>query len=100
MPDILRELRSFGIAPSVHDPIANPAEAMHEYGVKLVPTEELVGLDALVLAVSHREYLELGQPGILSMIRDGGVLVDVKSVLEPTRMETKNPLLERLTPML
>jgi UDP-N-acetyl-D-galactosamine dehydrogenase len=89
VPDILRELRSFGISPRVHDPIADSAEAMHEYGVKLVPTEELTGLDALVLAVSHRAYLELGQPGILSMIRDGGVLVDVKSVLDPARTERK-----------
>jgi UDP-N-acetyl-D-galactosamine dehydrogenase len=89
VPDILRELRGFGIAPSVHDPIANPAEAMHEYGVKLVPAEELVGLDAIILAVSHRGYLELGQPGILAMIRDGGVLVDVKSVLDPARTERK-----------
>ncbi len=89
VPDILRELQSFGISPMVHDPIASPAEAMHEYGVKLVPTEELRGLDAIVLAVSHREYLELGQPGILSMIRDGGVLVDVKSVLDPARTERK-----------
>jgi UDP-N-acetyl-D-glucosamine/UDP-N-acetyl-D-galactosamine dehydrogenase len=89
VPDILRELRSFGISPMVHDPIANPAEAMHEYAVKLVPAEELQRLDAIVLAVSHREYLELGQRGILSMIRDGGVLVDVKSVLDPSRTERK-----------
>ena len=89
VPDILRELRGFGISPSVHDPIADPAEAMREYGVKLVPAEELLGLDAIILAVSHRGYLELGQPGILAMIRDGGVLVDVKSVLDPARTERK-----------
>jgi UDP-N-acetyl-D-glucosamine/UDP-N-acetyl-D-galactosamine dehydrogenase len=89
VPDILRELRGFGISPAVHDPIADPAEAMREYGVKLVPAEELVGLDAIILAVSHRGYLELGQPGILAMIRDGGVLVDVKSVLDPARTERK-----------
>ncbi len=85
VPDILRELRSFGITPRVHDPIASPAEAMREYGVRLVPVEELVGLDAVVLAVSHKWYLGLGQPGIQAMIRDGGVLVDVKSVLDPSR---------------
>ena len=36
VPDILRELRSFGIAPMVHDPVASAPEAMREYGVKLV----------------------------------------------------------------
>ena len=89
VPDILRDLRGFGIAPMVHDPVASPAEAMREYGVKLVPLEELVGLDAIVLAVSHKWYLKLGQPGIQSMIRDGGVLVDIKSVLEPARTERR-----------
>ena len=89
VPDILRDLRGFGIAPMVHDPVASPAEAMREYGVKLVPLEELAGLDAIVLAVSHKWYLKLGQPGIQSMIRDGGVLVDIKSVLEPARTERR-----------
>ena len=73
----------------VHDPLASAPEAVREYGVKLVPIEELVGLDAVVLAVSHRGYLELGQAGIQSMIRDGGVLVDVKSVLDPSRTERR-----------
>jgi UDP-N-acetyl-D-galactosamine dehydrogenase len=89
VPDILRELRTFGIAPYVHDPLASPAEAMREYGLKLTPPSEMVGLDALVLAVSHEWYLGLGQAGIQAMVRDGGVLVDVKSVLDPARTERK-----------
>jgi UDP-N-acetyl-D-galactosamine dehydrogenase len=87
VPDILRELRQFGIEATVHDPAARPEEAMHEYGVKLSPLEEMTGLDALVLAVCHKAYLSLGQSRILSMIRDGGVLVDVKSLLDPSRTE-------------
>jgi UDP-N-acetyl-D-galactosamine dehydrogenase len=89
VPDILHELRSFGIEARVHDPIASPQEALREHGVKLAPMGELVGLDALVLAVSHRGYLQLGQAGIQAMIRDGGVLVDVKSVLDPARAERR-----------
>jgi UDP-N-acetyl-D-glucosamine/UDP-N-acetyl-D-galactosamine dehydrogenase len=86
VPDILRELEGVGISPMVHDPLASASDALREYGVKLAPVSELVGLDAVVLAVSHRWYLSLGQPGIEAMIRDGGVLVDVKSVLDPARM--------------
>jgi UDP-N-acetyl-D-galactosamine dehydrogenase len=89
VPDIVRELSAFQIEPMVHDPVARPEEAMREYGIRLFPIEEMVGLDALVLAVSHKWYLALGQPGIQSMIRDGGVLVDVKSVLEPGRTERR-----------
>src|SRR5579883_1373753 len=86
VPDILRELRQFGITAMVHDPLANAPEAMHEYGVKLVALEEMVGLDALVFAVSHQWYLALGQARLTGMVREGGIVVDVKSVLDPARM--------------
>ncbi|HEV3192722.1 MAG TPA: nucleotide sugar dehydrogenase [Polyangiaceae bacterium] len=87
VPDILRELRQFGIEPLVHDPVASPAEAMHEYGVKLVPIDEMLGLDALVLAVAHKWYLTHGQPRLQATIRSGGALVDVKSALDPSRVD-------------
>jgi UDP-N-acetyl-D-galactosamine dehydrogenase len=87
VPDILRELRSFGIDPLVHDPLASAPEALHEYGVKLTPLEEMTRLDAMVLAVSHRWYLDLGQARLTAMVRDGGVMVDVKSALEPGAKE-------------
>jgi UDP-N-acetyl-D-galactosamine dehydrogenase len=87
VPDIVRELQSFGIDPMVHDPVANPAEAQHEYGLRLSALEEMTRLDALVLAVSHRWYMDLGQPRLTAMVRDGGVVVDVKSALEPGRAE-------------
>jgi UDP-N-acetyl-D-galactosamine dehydrogenase len=87
VPDILRELRQFGIKALVHDPIASAPDAMHEYGVKLLPIDEMLQLDALILAVSHKWYLSVGQSRLLAMVRDGGVLVDVKSVLDPARIE-------------
>lgn len=87
VPDILAELREFGIEAMVHDPLANAGEAMDEYGVRLAALEELVGLDAVVLAVRHRGYAELGQARLLSMVRDNGVVVDVKSTLDPQRVD-------------
>jgi len=86
VPDILRELRQFGVEAIVHDPVALPAEAQHEYGVKLSPLEEMVRLDALVLAVSHKWYLDLGHERLASMVRDGGVVVDIKSALGTARL--------------
>ena len=82
VPDIIRELRSFGIEPFVHDPIANAAEAKHEYDLSLVPWEEVPELDALILAVSHKEYVE-ASASFLSKVRDNGVFVDVKSAVRP-----------------
>jgi UDP-N-acetyl-D-galactosamine dehydrogenase len=83
VPDIVTELAQFGIQPLVHDALAVPHEAATEYGISLVPLEQFQGLDALVLAVSHREYLELGTEALAQCVRDGGVLVDVKSALKP-----------------
>jgi UDP-N-acetyl-D-glucosamine/UDP-N-acetyl-D-galactosamine dehydrogenase len=87
VPDIVRELRQYGIEAMVHDPLVEPADAMHEHGLKPVSFDELVRLDGLILAVSHKWYLGLGQPRLLSMLRDGGMLVDVKSALDPARLE-------------
>jgi UDP-N-acetyl-D-galactosamine dehydrogenase len=89
VPDILTELRQFGIQAMIHDPLANPAEATHEYGLKLSPLEELRSLDALVFAVAHKEYLAMGQAEVLSGVRDGGVVVDVKSALDPAKIDRR-----------
>jgi len=81
--DLINELKEFGIKVQVTDPLANPDEAEREYGVKLSAIEELPAADAVVLAVPHKEYLEMGWQGTLSLLRDGqGVVVDIKSVLD------------------
>jgi UDP-N-acetyl-D-glucosamine/UDP-N-acetyl-D-galactosamine dehydrogenase len=85
IPDIINELTEFGIRPLVHDPLGNPDEAHEEYGVSLCNWSELNGLDALIFAVAHRKYLEMGIDNLLSLVREGGVVVDVKSVLDPAR---------------
>lgn len=81
VPDILAELREYGIAALVSDPLADPAAAACEYGITLSPAEDLVQLDALVLAVNHAEYIA-NPADLIARVREGGVLVDVKSALE------------------
>ncbi|RMD62463.1 nucleotide sugar dehydrogenase, partial [Candidatus Parcubacteria bacterium] len=81
--DVIRELEDFGCRVSVHDPLASAEEAECEYGVKLSSWEELpADADALVFAVPHVPYLEKGTKEILSLLREGGVVVDVKSALD------------------
>lgn len=81
VPDILAELREYGIEALVSDPLADPAAAAREYGITLSPPEALVGLDALVLAVDHASYL--AEPAdLVARVRKGGVLVDVKSAID------------------
>jgi UDP-N-acetyl-D-galactosamine dehydrogenase len=86
VPDILDELKQFGITAIVHDPIANPHEALEEYGVTLHPWEDLNELDGLVVAVAHQTYLERSVNELLAPLRMGGVLVDVKSCLQSDRI--------------
>lgn len=85
VPDILAELREYGIAALVSDPLADPAAAAHEYGIALSPPEALVQLDALVLAVNHAAYVA-DPADLIARVREGGVLVDVKSALDRTSL--------------
>jgi UDP-N-acetyl-D-galactosamine dehydrogenase len=81
VPDIVRELREFGAEVLVHDPLVEAEEVMHEYGIELLPREDLTDLDAVVLAVPHTS-LEKVAVDLL-----GGrtsLLVDVMWGVEPS----------------
>jgi UDP-N-acetyl-D-glucosamine/UDP-N-acetyl-D-galactosamine dehydrogenase len=83
VPDIVKELQEFGITPIVHDPLASSDTADGEYGFALSPLAQFHDLDAVILAVNHQAYLELGGT-LFSMVKAGGVVVDVKSALDRT----------------
>jgi UDP-N-acetyl-D-galactosamine dehydrogenase len=85
--DIIAELRDYGIQVQVVDPLADPAEAMHEYGVELVPFAELEPADALVVAVAHREYRDLPVEALRSLMNGAPVLVDVKGIYDRGAVE-------------
>ncbi len=80
--DVIRELESYGAKVVVHDPVADAGEAHHEYGVDLVAWEALPKAAAIVAAVNHREYKELPVSEFLSKLENGGVIADVKSMLD------------------
>lgn len=84
VPDIVAELQQFGINPLVHDPLADSQEAQQEYGIYLVDWQNLSNLDALILAVTHQVYLDMSYNQLLACLCSGGVLMDVKSVLDPS----------------
>ncbi len=81
--DIYHELRAFGISPIVHDPLADAEECLHEYGIHLSQWEEIRDLDAIICAVRH-DFYKL-QP-LADKLRTGGVLVDVKSAIDPATL--------------
>ena len=79
VPDIVAELADYGIRPLVHDAMADRAEAEAEHGIVLSDAEALTNLDALIVAVAHRPYLDPAF-GLMDRLAGGGVLVDLKSV--------------------
>ena len=81
VPDILTELKTFGIKPLSHDPLAAPEDVAHEYGLTMSRLQQFKDLDALILAVPHRQYLE--KPAKLTaMLPDDGIFVDIKSAID------------------
>ena len=84
--DILMELREYGIEPIVHDPCASEKDAMHEYGVSLVPASELHDLDCLIVAVGHKEFAALSVDELCAMIKEAPdnsrVLMDIKGIYD------------------
>jgi UDP-N-acetyl-D-galactosamine dehydrogenase len=79
--DVVRELKSFGCNVDVHDPWASSAEAEHEYGISLIAKPKSGSYDAIVVAVAHKEYVELGVNGIRSFGSPNTVIFDIKHVL-------------------
>jgi UDP-N-acetyl-D-galactosamine dehydrogenase len=79
--DIVRELRSYSARVDVHDPWVAPAHAQAEYGLDLVAEPEAGAYDAVVLAVAHDRFVELGADGVRAFAKPGAVLFDVKRAL-------------------
>ncbi len=94
--DVVRELESFGAKVHVHDPIADPAEARHEYGVELVPWEALPRSQAIVAAVAHREFARRPVGDYAAKIEPGGLYVDVKCQADAAALEAQGVRVWRL----
>lgn len=95
--DVVMELQDFGCEVSVHDPIADSAEAMLEYGIALTPWGQLPSqADAIVAAVSHKEYLAMPLADILGRLKKGGVFADVKSAYDQAAIRAAGYKLWRL----
>lgn len=86
--DIIAELRDFGLNVLVTDAQAYPEEAEKVYGQKLVPLSEFHDLDAVILAVSHREYAELTPEKLKTFFRnpESAFVFDIKGFFDKQAM--------------
>jgi UDP-N-acetyl-D-galactosamine dehydrogenase len=79
--DVVAELVAYNAKVDVYDPWVDAAEAEHEYGLTLVAQPEGGAYDAVVLAVAHRQFLDVGADGLRAWQKAEGVLYDVKAAL-------------------
>jgi len=84
--DLVSELKAYGARPLIVDPVAErgPAEAL--YGELLVSEASLPKLDALIFTTPHRHFIEEGELRLASLLREGGVLLDVRAALDPKKL--------------
>src|SRR3954467_2494527 len=80
--DVIRELEQFGCEVFVHDPEADSDETQHEYGVKLRSWSELPVADAIILAVAHKDFVEMPAEKYLEKVVRQGCFVQVKPAID------------------
>jgi UDP-N-acetyl-D-galactosamine dehydrogenase len=95
--NVVRELEAFGCDVVVHDPIASPAEAAHEYGIELTSWDDLPKqADAVVAAVMHLEYMDRTLASVLALLKKNAVFIDIKSAFDPDAIRAAGHSLWRL----
>ena len=94
--DIINELKSYGVEVYVTDPQAESDEAVHEYGVPLLPWADLPRADAIVAAVAHREFAALSMDDFSKKLVKGGAFIDVKAAFDRKAIEAAGYRLWRL----
>lgn len=90
--DIVEELKEYGITPVIADPVADAEEAHHEYGIIFDSMEDVKDMDAVILAVAHKEFMKLSNEEILKWFNPTNhkrVLLDIKGVLNRQDYETE-----------
>ena len=84
--DIVNELRSFGFDVVAHDPYADP-QISEEHGAALTALNEIGQVDAVIMAVSHKEFRDGGWPLVTQLLRGGkGIVMDVRGFLDRSKM--------------
>ena len=78
--DVVRELQKYGAKVDVYDPWADGAECKHEYGLRPIRTLSPRTYDLAVVAMSHREFVDLGAEGVRRLCKKNHVLYDIKHV--------------------
>ena len=81
--DIIAELRDYSLEVDVYDPWVDPDDARREYGLEIIPSPAERCYDGVVLAVGHKDFIDMPAGRIREFMKDEAVLFDVKNILPP-----------------
>ena len=76
--DVVKNLKEYGVNLTIFDPLANPSEVKHEYGLETISEMPQEKFDAVVLAVAHKQFLDMNFDQLKA---PNAVVYDVKGVL-------------------
>jgi UDP-N-acetyl-D-galactosamine dehydrogenase len=79
--DIVADLAAYNAQVEVYDPCVDPEEARHEHGISPVAQPQRAAYDAIVIAVAHRQFAQMGSAGIHDLGKAVHVVFDVKHLL-------------------
>ena len=85
--DVVQEFRDYHAQVDVYDPWVNPREAQHEYGIDPIAEPQPGHYDAIILAVAHRQFQEMGVERLRALGKPGAVLFDVKYLFPATTVD-------------
>ncbi|NNP74025.1 Vi polysaccharide biosynthesis protein VipA/TviB [Acinetobacter defluvii] len=80
--DIISELKEYHINADIYDPWIDSEEAQHEYGIKPIQSLKQDNYDAIILAVAHNQFKEMGSKQIRALGKKEHILYDLKYVLD------------------
>jgi UDP-N-acetyl-D-galactosamine dehydrogenase len=87
--DLAREFGDYGAVVDIHDPWADQAQALREYGVALVAQPEPGCYDAIVVAVAHEEFRLLGVEGLRRLANGRAVIYDIKGMFPKEAIDAR-----------
>jgi UDP-N-acetyl-D-galactosamine dehydrogenase len=81
--DIVSELKEYGCNVDVYDPWVNVADSAREYGIEPISAPSASAYDAIILAVAHNEFRDMGAAGIRALCKNAAIIYDLKYLLSP-----------------
>ncbi len=94
--DVIHELESYGVDVHVYDPVADKEEAVHEYGIHLCDWNDLPKSQAVVAAVSHRQFKDRPLTDYVGKLEKPGVFIDIKSAFDEVALKAAGVAVWRL----